>query len=185
MNAADAKPSEPEAGEATRRLRLLRGVTWEWRDDAPAEALERPGMGVIAQEVEAVFPELIEPNEDGIRQVEYDGLVPPLLLAVTELDSRLRAIENASEEGSDVVGDEGASKGEAIERVSRVAGTEVRTELDPDEVEKVFPQLVIMNEEGEREVAYEGLVGLLIEAVRELDSRLARLERGGEDTGAN
>lgn len=171
-----------EAGEATRRLRLLRGVRWDWRDDAPAEALERPGMGVIAQEVEAVFPELIEPNEEGIRQVEYDGLVAPLLLAVTGIDARLRALEGEGEEGSEVVAESDQARKEgregATERVARVAGTELRTELDPDQVEKVFPELVILDEEGEREVAYEGLVGLLIEAVRELDRRVAALEEG-------
>ncbi len=65
---------------------------------------------------------------------------------------------------------------EATERVSRVAGDELRTELDPDVIEKMFPQLVITNEEGEREVAYEGLVGLLIEAVKELDTRVSEVE---------
>jgi hypothetical protein len=164
-------PGPDRAGEATRRLRLLRGVTWEWREDAPPEALERPGMGVIAQEVEAVFPELIEPNEQGIRQVEYDGLVPPLLLAVTELEQRVRAIEGRS--GLEMTE---SNETTPVEAVGKVAGTEVRTELDPDQVERVFPQLVLTNDEGEREVAYEGLVGLLIEAVRELDSRVAALE---------
>ena len=173
MTASD-QPGPDRAGEATRRLRLLRGVTWEWREDAPPEALERPGMGVIAQEVEAVFPDLIEPNEEGVKQVEYDGLVPPLLLAVTELDQRLRTIERRS--GSMTESEERTS----VEAVGKVAGTEVRTELDPDQVEKVFPQLVLSNEEGEREVAYEGLVGLLIEAVRELDSRVAALERSAD-----
>ena len=42
-------------------------------------------MGVIAQEVEAVFPELIEPNEGSARSIR--GLVPPLLLAVSGLDA--------------------------------------------------------------------------------------------------
>jgi len=53
----------------------------------------------------------------------------------------------------------------------------IAIELDPDQVAKVFPGLVVTNEEGEREVAYEGLVGLLIEAVRELDGRVSALEQ--------
>jgi hypothetical protein len=71
----------------------LRGVTWEWRDDAPDEAKEQPGLGVIAQEVERVFPQLVETGEDGIKRVHYYGLIGPLIEAVKELDDRLRAVE--------------------------------------------------------------------------------------------
>jgi len=159
------------AGEAMDRLRRLRGVSWEWREEAPADAKGQPGMGVIAQEVEAVFPELIEHTEDGLRRVEYDGLVPPLMLAVVDLDERLRAL---APKGGGL--DAGADRSEATERVAAAAGEELRTELDPDEVAKVFPQLVITDEAGERVVAYEGLVGLLIEAVKELDVRVSALE---------
>ena len=157
-----------QAGGAIPRLRRLRGVRWEWRDDAPADAHERPGLGVIAQEVQALFPELIEQAPEGHLRVEYDGLVPPLMLAMGELNARLEKL--APRERS-TVGDE------LSERLAAATQGEVRTELDPDQVEKVFPELVVMNEDGEREVAYEGLVGLLIEAVRELDGRVSALEQ--------
>ena len=143
-------------------------MRWEWRDDAPPDAHERPGLGVLAQEVEAEFPELIEYGDDGYMKVEYDGLVPPLMLAVGELDVRL---EKLAERERSAVSDE------LPERLAAATGDEVRTELDPDQVEKVFPSLVLTNEDGEREVAYEGLVGLLIEAVRELDGRVSALEQ--------
>ena len=63
------------------------------------------------------------------------------------------------------------------ERLKAMTQGEGRTELDPDQVEKVFPELVITDDDGERIVAYEGLVGLLIEAVRELDGRVRALEQ--------
>ena len=77
----------------TRRFRDLRGVTWEWLEDAPAEALDQPGFGVIAQEVERVFPELVETTPEGIKRVHYYGLIAPLIEAVKELDARLAALE--------------------------------------------------------------------------------------------
>jgi endosialidase-like protein len=162
------RPSGDEAGGAIPRLRRLRGVRWDWRDDAPPDAHERPGLGVLAQEVEAEFPELIEYGDDGFLKVEYDGLVPPLMLAVGELNARLEKLGQRERSG---VSDE------LPERLAAATQGEVRTELDPDQVEKVFPDLVVTNEEGEREVAYEGLVGLLIEAVRELDGRVSALEQ--------
>ncbi len=67
--------------------------SWEWREDAPEEAKEQPGLGVIAQEVEKVFPELVETTPEGLKKVNYEGLIAPLIEAVKELDDRLRAVE--------------------------------------------------------------------------------------------
>jgi hypothetical protein len=86
-----------EKDTATRKIRELRGVTWEWREDAPTEAQQQPGMGVIAQEVEKVFPELVITDEQGLKRVEYSGLIAPLIEAVKELDDRLRTLEGRFE----------------------------------------------------------------------------------------
>jgi hypothetical protein len=71
----------------------LRGITWEWREDAAADAQGKATMGVLAQEVERVFPELVETGADGIKRVNYLGLIGPLIEAVKELDERVRALE--------------------------------------------------------------------------------------------
>jgi len=78
---------------ATSLVRRLQGVTWRWREEAPAEARERAEMGVLAQEVEAVFPELVRTGPDGYKRVDYAGLIAPLIEAVKELDERVRALE--------------------------------------------------------------------------------------------
>ena len=83
----------PDDDAATDKIARLRGVTWEWRDDAPDDAKQQPGMGVIAQEVEKVFPELVTTDDQGRKKVEYEGLIAPLIEAVKELDERLRLLE--------------------------------------------------------------------------------------------
>jgi hypothetical protein len=50
-------------------------------------------MGVLAQEVERVFPELVTTDEQGHKRVNYIGLFAPLIEAVKELDERVRALE--------------------------------------------------------------------------------------------
>ena len=82
-----------EDESATEKIAQLRGVTWEWREDAPEDAKEQPGIGVIAQEVEKVFPELVTTDEQGRKKVEYEGLIAPLIEAVKELDDRVRVLE--------------------------------------------------------------------------------------------
>jgi hypothetical protein len=81
------------ADQATRKLQQVRGVTWEWRDEAPEDAKDQPSMGVIAQEVERVFPELVTTDEQGRKKVNYFGLIGPLIEAVKELDARVTALE--------------------------------------------------------------------------------------------
>jgi trimeric autotransporter adhesin len=82
-----------ESDRATHLIGELRGVTWEWREEAPAEAKDQPGIGLIAQDVEKVFPELVTEDEQGRKRVAYHGLIGPLVEAVKELDARLTAIE--------------------------------------------------------------------------------------------
>jgi hypothetical protein len=80
------------------RVRRLRGVSYVWRDGhqsssrVPAEPGTRE-LGVLAQEVEAVFPEAVRTRSDGVKTVDYMGLVPVLIEAVKELDARLAAVE--------------------------------------------------------------------------------------------
>jgi hypothetical protein len=44
------------------------------------------------------------------------------------------------------------------------------------EVEKVLPQLVVTDANGMKSVAYANMVGILIEAVKELSARVEELE---------
>jgi hypothetical protein len=82
---------------AVGRLLTLRGVTWRWRDDVPTDMDQGSPMGVVAQDVEAEFPELIHVDERGFKTVNYTGLIAPLIEAVRELDERLRAVEERLE----------------------------------------------------------------------------------------
>jgi hypothetical protein len=52
---------------------------------------------VIAQEVEEVFPELVETTPEGLKKVNYDGLFAPLIEVVKELDARLQVVEERLE----------------------------------------------------------------------------------------
>jgi hypothetical protein len=86
-NASDArlkKNIEPLDG-ALDRLMRLRGVTFEYID--PASINERPGerIGVIAQEVESVFPDWVDAREDGYKAVTFRGFEALTIEAMREL----------------------------------------------------------------------------------------------------
>jgi trimeric autotransporter adhesin len=71
-------------------IEQLNPVTFHWRDP---KALQTTQVGVIAQDVQKVLPDLVNVGAptsytpDGTLGVEYTGLIPPLIKAVQELKS--------------------------------------------------------------------------------------------------
>ncbi|MBI4469817.1 MAG: tail fiber domain-containing protein [Acidobacteria bacterium] len=66
------------------KLQHLRGISFEWTEQKAT--LEPREIGVIAQEVESIFPELVKPwGDQGYKGVSYDGLTAVLLEAVKTL----------------------------------------------------------------------------------------------------
>ena len=53
-------------------------------------------MGLIAQEVEKIFPDLVEVGPDGMKGVNYVGLIAPLIESIKELKSRIQVLETSA-----------------------------------------------------------------------------------------
>ncbi len=60
----------------------LNGYHYKWIEEARSKDLQ---TGLIAQEVQKIFPELVQTDEKGFLSVNYIGLVPHLIEAVKEL----------------------------------------------------------------------------------------------------
>ena len=75
----------------------LRGVKFEWRADEYEEMNFAPGkhLGLIAQEVEAVIPEVVSTDEDGYKAVEYSNLTAVLIEAVKEQQEMIEQQQKA------------------------------------------------------------------------------------------
>jgi len=76
-------------------VRHMRGVSFAWKD----ENMSQNNIGLIAQEVEKIYPEVIIENGEGHKSVNYSVLVSVLLEAVKELDGKLQSMK---EENSDL-----------------------------------------------------------------------------------
>lgn len=62
------------------KLRQLRPSTYKWISD------DRQDLGLIAQELRAVFPNLVRESEEGYYTVDYIRLTPLLLKGIQEVD---------------------------------------------------------------------------------------------------
>jgi hypothetical protein len=98
---ADVAPVE----RSINKLRKIRGVqfTRHEQPDSAGDSTPHRGIGVIAQEVESVFPELVDNRSSrGYKGVNYSGLTAVLIQAFNELleenaelKRRLQAVEAA------------------------------------------------------------------------------------------
>ena len=79
---------------AADKITLLRGVSFDWKSS------HKPSIGLIAEEVAEVFPELVEhdPETGAALGVHYSALVGVLVEAVKDQQARITALEQASKD---------------------------------------------------------------------------------------
>ena len=77
------QPLESSLGKISK----LQGVTYEWKTDEYPDVgmAEGKQIGLVAQDVESVLPELVSEDKDGYKAVSYTKLTAVLVEAVKEL----------------------------------------------------------------------------------------------------
>lgn len=69
------------------RIDKIRGVSHDW---ISTENNNEHTIGVIAQEIQEVYPELVSQGKDGFLRVDYAKLTAVLLQAIKELKAEIR-----------------------------------------------------------------------------------------------
>jgi len=69
------------------KISELRGVSFNWKET------NEPSIGVIAQEVEKVLPELVT-EKHGVKSVNYDGLIGVLIESIKELKQEIQDLKS-------------------------------------------------------------------------------------------
>ena len=67
-------------------IEQLRGVTFNWKEN------QKPSLGVIAQELQEILPELV--NDGTIKSVNYNGIIGVLIEAIKELKKEVEELKN-------------------------------------------------------------------------------------------
>ncbi|MCX6807265.1 MAG: tail fiber domain-containing protein [Patescibacteria group bacterium] len=73
------------------KILQLRGVSYKWKDASLKD--NDAQIGVIAQEVEKVYPEVVETGKDGYKSVEYGNLIAPLIEAVKTQQAEIESLK--------------------------------------------------------------------------------------------
>lgn len=77
------------------KIDKLGGYTFDWVPTEEVHSNEGTDIGVIAQEIEEQFPELVTTRENGYKAVKYDKLVAVLLQGIKELRQEIRDIKES------------------------------------------------------------------------------------------
>jgi hypothetical protein len=74
------------------KLEKINGYEFDWNKNQ--HLYEGHDIGVIAQEIEEVLPEIVETRKDGYKAVKYEKIVPLLIESIKELSDKIKALEN-------------------------------------------------------------------------------------------
>jgi hypothetical protein len=79
------------------RLLQLRGVSFEWRKPEEQGNLTGTQLGLVAQEVEEVFPEWVDTTPDGVKILTVRGFEAVTIEALRELRAEVEALQKQNE----------------------------------------------------------------------------------------
>jgi hypothetical protein len=77
------------------KVNKLNGVEFDWKKGfEDIHTLNGHDVGLLAQEVEDVLPEIVSTRHDGYKAIQYDKVVALLVESVKELSNKLTELEN-------------------------------------------------------------------------------------------
>ena len=76
------------------KVQSLKGVTWNWNQNADELQQSLPNVGVIAQDVEKVLPQLVTDRDNGFKGVDYAKLTGLLIEAIKDQQKQIDELKS-------------------------------------------------------------------------------------------
>ena len=76
------------------KVQSLKGVTWNWNENADELQQSLPNVGVIAQDVEKVLPQLVTDRDNGFKGVDYAKLTGLLIEAIKDQQKQIDELKS-------------------------------------------------------------------------------------------
>lgn len=120
----------------------LQGVTYNWRQSEFPDLHfnDRKQIGLIAQDVEKIFPEIVNTNNEGYKSVDYGKFAPVLIEAIKELNSKNEQQQQVNENQQNEIN---ALKANNSELKSAVGNLQSENAALKSDIEKIKFQLGI------------------------------------------
>jgi hypothetical protein len=80
---------------ALEKVNQISGNTFDWKAELKEyHGFEGNDVGVIAQEIEEILPQIVTNRDNGFKAVQYEKIIPLLIEAVKELSAKVDRLEN-------------------------------------------------------------------------------------------
>jgi hypothetical protein len=80
---------------ALSKVESISGNTYDWKEGyEEIHSHKGNDVGVIAQEIEAVLPQIVISRDNGFKAVQYEKIIPLLIEAIKELSAKIKDLEN-------------------------------------------------------------------------------------------
>lgn len=105
------KENIQDISDALDKVSAIGGKTFDWTDDYVAQRggedgyfVQKSDFGVIAQDVQSVFPQAVRTREDGTLAVDYEKLVALSFAAIVELKTEIYELKSKNVKSTTMIG---------------------------------------------------------------------------------
>jgi hypothetical protein len=80
---------------ALSKVESISGNTYDWKEGyEEIHSHKGNDVGVIAQEIEEILPQIVTNRDNGFKAVQYEKIIPLLIEAIKELSAKIKDLEN-------------------------------------------------------------------------------------------
>jgi hypothetical protein len=80
---------------ALEKVKQISGNTYDWKEGyEEVHSHKGNDVGVIAQEIEEILPQIVTNRDTGFKAVQYEKIIPLLIEAIKELSTKIDRLEN-------------------------------------------------------------------------------------------
>jgi hypothetical protein len=80
--------------DALNKVSQVQGIEFDWIPKEGVHGNEGHDVGVLAQELEKVLPEVVTERDNGYKAVKYEKIIPLLVEAIKELQKEVQELKN-------------------------------------------------------------------------------------------
>jgi len=80
--------------KALDKVNSIQGIEFDWIEKEKVHGNSGHDIGVIAQEIEKVLPDVVTTRDNGYKAVKYEKIVPLLIEAIKELTNEVNELKN-------------------------------------------------------------------------------------------
>ena len=75
------------------KVKMIGGYTYNWKDNSKPHNRGKKDVGVLAQEIEKVLPEIVREDKEGYKSVQYDKIIPLLIESIKEQQKQIEELK--------------------------------------------------------------------------------------------